>query len=245
MINPQTSYPLVGELVAEKPGRSRVFEKLGIDYCCGGKRPLDVACAEKGLDPETLLQALKAFDAASSAGGDGRDWRTAPLSELADHIVATHHAYLREELPRLSALVNKVAGAHGEHRPELLQVREIFAALKAEMEQHMMKEEQILFPMCKVLETANAVPSFHCGSVQNPIRVMEHEHDSAGNALHRMNAMTHGYTPPQEACNSYRAMLEGLERLEADMHQHVHKENNILFPRAIALEETLSLNAAR
>lgn len=231
------SFPSVGELVAEKPGRSKIFERLGIDYCCGGKRPLDEVCAEKGLDPDTLLKTLHACDAIPVE--DTRDWRTAGMSELCDHIVATHHAYLRAELPELLELVKKVATVHELDHPELQQVRATFEALKEELEQHMMKEENILFPMCRQMEHAVGMPEFHCGSVNNPIRVMEHEHDIVGQALQSMRTMTNAFKPPANACSSYRLMLEGLEKLEADIHQHVHKENNILFPMAAAQESAL------
>jgi regulator of cell morphogenesis and NO signaling len=158
------------------------------------------------------------------------------LTELADHIEATHHAYLKEELPRLDSMTEKVARVHGEHEPRLAQTRQAFLALKAELEPHMMKEERILFPIIRQLEQADGPLQFHCGSVANPIRQMEHEHDQAGNALAILSESTDRYTPPDWACNTYRAMLDSLARLESDMHQHVHKENNVLFPKAIRME---------
>ncbi|QDV86197.1 hemerythrin domain-containing protein [Stieleria magnilauensis] len=159
------------------------------------------------------------------------------LTELADHIETTHHAYLREELPRLDFMTEKVARVHGDKEPRLLKTREAVVALKAELEPHMMKEEKILFPMVRQLEAATERPESHCGSVGNPIRQMEHEHDQAGNALAILNDSTDGYTPPEWACNTYRAMLDSLAQLERDMHQHIHKENNVLFPKAIQLEQ--------
>lgn len=228
----------VGQLVAERPGRSRVFERFDIDYCCGGKKPLEQVCREKGLDLETVASALAAQDA-KGIDRDAIDWTTAPLGALADHIVAVHHEYLRQELPRLAGLVAKIADVHGKGHPELLEVRAVFNGLKEELEAHTDKEEQVLFPMIKQLETASEQPQFHCGSVNNPIRVMELEHDDAGAALERLRALTGDYEPPAEACNTYRATLAGLAELEANMHQHVHKENNILFPRASAVEAEL------
>jgi regulator of cell morphogenesis and NO signaling len=227
----------VGQLVAARPSRARVFEKFGIDYCCGGKIPLPQACQENNIDLQRVVDAL-AQEATVPTPGQ-IDWTTRPLRELADHIEATHHAYLKNEFPRLEFLTTKVADRHGRHTPELIEVRDIMLAFKAELEAHMMKEEQILFPICRELESADAPTTFHCGSIQNPIAVMMREHDDAGSALARMRKLTNDYLPPEDACNTYRAMLAALEELEADMHQHVHKENNILFPRAVEAEARL------
>lgn len=229
----------VGQLVAEKPSRSRVFERWGVDYCCGGKQPLRTACANRGLDLDEIVRELEAEEARAETAPQA-DWNTASLSELADHIVSTHHAYLQEALPRLSFLIGKVSNAHGNKQPELYEIGEVFTHLRAELEQHTMKEERVLFPFIKQLETAQQRPSHHCGSVNNPIYVMEREHAAAGEALERMRALTQDYTPPAGACNTYRAMLDALAELEADMHQHVHKENNILFPRAAQREAQLT-----
>ena len=228
----------VGQLVAARPTRSAVFERYGIDYCCGGKKPLREACEEHGLDVGGVVRSLLENDAETPE--ETVDWTTAPLGELADHIVVTHHDYLRAVLPRLSALTEKVAQAHGDRRPELKTVAEVFAAFREELEQHAWKEENVLFPLIKRLEAADGPVRSHCGSVNNPIRVMEMEHDAAGEALARMRALTHDYTAPDDACNTYRAMLAGLEELEADMHRHVHKENSILFPRAAVREAELT-----
>src|SRR5581483_9505995 len=228
----------VGQLVAEQPARSRIFERLGIDYCCGGGRSLADACAAKRLDAQAVLRDLEACDAAAPA--PETDWTQATLTELCDHIEQTHHAYLRQALPRLSALTEKVARAHGAKDPRLLDLHATFGGLRAELEAHMAKEEFILFPLCRQLEGATARPRFHCGSVQNPIRVMVAEHADAGEALEEMRALTDDFTPPVGACNTYRAMLQALEELEADLHQHVHKENNLLFPRAAEAEAALA-----
>ena len=234
-IDSQTS---VGALVAERPSRSRVFESLGIDYCCGGKKSLADVCRAKGLDPASVIALLAAAEPAP-ADETGTDWATAGLAQLCDHIEQTHHAYLKRELPRMGTIVRKVAAVHGEHHFELREINKLFMGLSAEMTQHMMKEEHILFPMIRRLETAKTRPSFHCGSVGNPIRVMEHEHDSADNATVRIRQLTGDYAMPPDGCESYRAMLDGLSHMETDLHQHIHKENNILFPRAIALESRL------
>ena len=225
----------VGELVTRRPSRSRVFEKLGIDYCCGGKKPLSEACTEKGIDAGTVLTVLLAAEDAATPGEQG--WTNATLAELSHHIVQTHHAYLKRELPRLQAIVHKVAAVHGAHHPWLNDLENVYAHFAAEMGAHMMKEEQVLFPLIRGLESGELGPNTNCGrGVDNPIRVMEHEHEDAAQCLARMRELSTGFTPPQDACNTFRAMLDGLRELDADIHRHVHKENNILFPRALELE---------
>lgn len=227
----------VGDYVRQKPTRAHVFESLKIDYCCGGKVSLALACEKRGIDVGDVLQAIKANDEQADSGTLA-DVDSMGLTELADHIQATHHAYLRKELPRLDAMTEKVSQVHGDKDERLFKMRQAFVALKAELEPHMMKEERILFPIVRQLEAASKRQEFHCGSVANPIRQMEHEHDQAGQALAILNESTDGYTPPDWACNTYRALLDALARLEADMHQHIHKENNVLFPRAIQLEQS-------
>ncbi len=224
----------VGEMVVEDPGCARVFEQFGIDYCCGGKIPLAKACANRGIDLEAVSVALKKSEADASTESD-KDWSQESMTTLVDHIIATHHNYLREEFPRLTQMTDKVAKVHGERHTELLEVRDVFATLRNELELHMQKEEMILFPMIKALETGADVAATvgHCGSIENPIRMMEHEHDVAGDALGKLRSLTDGYAPPDDACNTYRVMLDSLSKLEADLHQHIHKENNILFPKAL------------
>jgi regulator of cell morphogenesis and NO signaling len=230
---------LVSDLVVEQPDRSRVFEQLGIDYCCGGKQMLAAACKRAGVEVAQAVALLEAIDRDAGAEGEP-NWSHASLSELARDIVERHHGYLRRELPRLGQMVDKVLAAHGEAHSELNVVREVFAGLVQELTMHMMKEEQVLFPMVVAMEEAAATgagrPKFFCGSVENPIAVMEDEHQQAGDALARMRSLTKGYNPPADACPTYIALLRGLAQLEADLHLHIHKENNILFPRAAALE---------
>jgi regulator of cell morphogenesis and NO signaling len=238
-INPASS---VGELVIERPIRSRVFERFGIDYCCGGKIPLEEACRRRGVPLEAVVEAIQAED--DQTGGSPRDWSQSSLAELCEHIVTTHHGYLREELPRLSVLMEKVARVHGENHPELIECRRVFLGFVDDLTSHMEKEERILFPMIASMEQTQVAGPFHCGSISSPIRMMEHEHDGAGDAMARMRELTGDYLPPEGACNSYRALLDGLARLEQNMHQHVHKENNILFPRAEALERQLDGSAS-
>jgi regulator of cell morphogenesis and NO signaling len=229
----------VGQLVTARPSRSLAFERLGIDYCCGGKRPLRDACAGKGLDPEQVLHELEVSDQ-KGAAEDEVDWSKAPLSALADYIVTTHHDTLRKALPRLELLIGKVARAHGERHPELRELWRVFGSFQSDLELHMLKEERVLFPMCRQLDTARTPPESHCGSINNPILVMTLEHEHAGSDLAAMRALTGDFTPPADACVTYRVMLDGLTDLERDMHRHVHLENNILFPRAAAMAARLA-----
>jgi regulator of cell morphogenesis and NO signaling len=228
----------IGGLVAQRPGLARLFEMRGVDYCCGGKKTVAEVCEDRGWDAQEFIGAV---DEAASADGQTElvDAAAMSLVELADHIVATHHAYLKRELPRLQAIIDKVARAHGDKDSRLLTIREIFGDFTRDLSMHMFKEEQVLFPFVRQLAVSDVSPSFHCGSVGNPIRQMEVEHQDAGLALARFRALTDDYTPPVDACNTYRVMLDSLSILERDMHQHVHKEDNILFPRALERERDL------
>ncbi len=226
----------VGELVKANPNRSRLFEQLQIDYCCGGGVPLGEACVKRGLDVQTVLQQIEQADLQAVDDGTIVDADAMSLTELVDHIEQTHHQYMKSELPRLDAMTEKVYEVHGDAEARLADVRRAFEGLFEELSQHMMKEEQILFPMIRQLESSTDLPAFHCGSVANPIRQMEFEHDNAGNALAVLRQSTDDYLVPEWACNTYRAMLDGLRQLEGDLHQHIHKENNVLFPKAVRLE---------
>jgi len=228
----------VSQLVTERPERFRVFEKWGIDYCCGGKDPLAEACRARGIDLAPVLADLAESDARQPSEEE-RDWANAPIPELVEHIVSTHHAYLQRALPELNRLSGQVLAAHGERHPELAETRRVLLGLAAELDSHLMKEEQILFPLCIELSRATRLPQAHCGTVQNPIRVMEFEHDSAGRALARLRELTRDFTTPDDGCPTYRAFMQALSELEVDLHRHIHKENHVLFPRAIALEAAL------
>jgi regulator of cell morphogenesis and NO signaling len=213
----------------------RIFEKHGIDFCCGGKLPIDQACGAKGLDPAALMAEID--QAAQVPAADPTDWKNAPLSALIDHILDTHHAYMKVQLPRVEARLAKVLHAHGDRHGDMLcAVARVYGAMKAELDGHLAKEEMVLFPLVRALEGGAPSGSFHCGSVQNPIRVMFMEHDSAGEALVELRRLTNGYTVPPDACNTFRALYFELEEMEKDLHRHIHLENNILFPRTIALE---------
>jgi len=224
----------VGELVATCSGRARVFEQLGIDYCCGGKTPLAMACAERGLDLSKVLEELNEADA--PAGEEPPvDWSQATLADVIDDVVTTHHTYLRRALPRLESLAAKVAIAHWERHPEILRVHELLGDLRADLSVHMIKEEMILFPMIQRLEAGEPVLGVFAGDLGGPIEVIEHEHARYAAKLHEMRRITRNFAPPADACPSFRALLAGLAELEDDLHRHVHKENNVLFPRASAL----------
>jgi regulator of cell morphogenesis and NO signaling len=230
-----TPQSTLGEVVASCPALARVFERFGLDYCCGGRRSLSVACEAKGLDPLAVAVALEAEGGAGRRESADIDPLSLTLAELADHIEKTHHAFMKAELPRLIEMAGRVARKHGGRDARLQEVATIVAALADEMLNHMQKEELILFPIIRQLE-AGPPNGFHCGSIANPIRQMEVEHESAGGALVRLRALTDGFKPDGEACNTHRVLLAGLAEVEADLHRHVHKENNVLFPRAVRIE---------
>lgn len=229
----------VGQIAAQSLSAIRVLEDHGIDYCCGGNRALEEVCAEKGLDAGAILSELD--QARHEAGASARDWNNAPAGELIQHILTTHHEYLRRELPRLAQRMAAVTKAHGEKHPDVVHpLSNTLAALTAELELHIRKEEMILFPFVERAEAAQMAglpqmtPPF--GTVANPIRMMEHEHDDAGQALAAIRRITGDFTLPADACNTYRALYAGLQELERDLHMHIHLENNILFPKALAME---------
>ena len=236
-----TTVRTVRELALANPGAARVFEKLGIDYCCGGKQTLEQACHAASIPIDAVVDAL---DVAHYSGGDkqqDRDWQTAPLAELVSHIKNTHHKYTREEIARLGPLFDKVCSVHGERHPELLDLRATFQGLAQELTTHLMKEEMVLFPYIEKMEESvrrkEPIPPPPFSTIQNPVAMMEHEHDSAGNALRSMRTTSSGYAAPPDACASYQTLYATLAEFEADLHQHIHLENNILFPRAVAVEK--------
>jgi regulator of cell morphogenesis and NO signaling len=236
---PFTIQTTVGEMVATHPVLSRFFEKLGIDYCCGGKRPLAELAAERGLDAATLLALIDAATATFAAGAPEIDVNGMTLTQLADHIERTHHEYVKAELPRLVEMADRVARKHSWRDERLKEMAQTVTVLANEMFNHMGKEERILFPFVRQIE-AGAPDQFHCGSIANPIRQMEDEHDSAGRAVARLRELTDGFRPDENACNTHRALLGALEEFAGDLHRHVHKENNVLFPRTLALVATNS-----
>ncbi len=221
---------LVADIAAGAPATIKIFQRHQIEFCCGGRIPLADACAEHGLDVDAVMAELSD---ALSASRDQIDWRQRSLSELVEHIQATYHVPLAEELPRLAAMVERVVQRHGSGMPEtLLPLRHTFHALHAELIEHMAKEDRVLFPAVRALEAGTLADSTW---IEQPIEVMESEHDSAGAALARIRELTSGYAPPDWACPTFRGLYHGLAQLESDMHQHVHLENHVLFPRAAQL----------
>jgi regulator of cell morphogenesis and NO signaling len=224
----------LGALVAAQPGLARNLERLGFDYCCGGKQTLAAVCTRRGLDVATTITLLEAAVSTQSATTPEVDAAAMGLGELADHIVATHHAYLKTELPRLVEMADRVAHKHGWRDGRLPEVANAVRQVAAEMLSHMQKEEIVLFPLVREIESGSRA-GLGGGNLAAPIAQMEAEHEKAGNLTAQLRELTDGFTPNTEACNTHRALLAGLAEFEADLHRHVHKENNILFPRALAL----------
>jgi len=218
----------LGELVAERPARARVFEAAGLDYCCRGKRSLEDAAASAGVQVDAVIADLLAVVEPGAADVDALG-----PAELVDHIESTHHVYLHQELPALDALATKVAGVHGGRHPELLDVARLVTALRADLEPHLAKEEQVLFPAVRRL--VDGPVDLPVGSVSNPIRVMMSEHEQAGELLAQLRAAAKGFEVPADGCVSYRSLYERLPALEADTFRHIHLENNVLFPAVEAL----------
>jgi regulator of cell morphogenesis and NO signaling len=228
----------VREIALEQPSSIRVFEQYGIDYCCGGRKPLAEACATRDIEVDAVIAALEA--AAKGSAPVGEDWSKASLERLSGHIVATHHAYVKRELPRLALLAQKVVARHGATRVELPVIQSKLSKLDEELRQHLAKEELILFPHIAKLERAindgGAKPDNCFGTVANPIAMMTREHDAAGTLLAEIRELSHSFTTPEDACPTYHAFYDGLREFEQDLHRHIHLENNILFPRATDLE---------
>lgn len=237
----------VRELALNIPAATRVFEQLGIDYCCGGNKSLEQACGEANLQIDQVLRSLEsAADSADTRRASletpllGQDWQQAPLADLIAHIANKHHKYVKAEIARLRPLFDKVCNVHGVRHPELLRLRTDFHALAQELTTHMMKEEMVLFPYIERMEESaiagEPVLPAPFGTVSNPVAMMVHEHDDAGNLLRSMRVLSDGYEPPEGACVSYKTLYSALAEFERDLHQHIHLENNILFPRAIEME---------
>lgn len=233
-----TATQTVREIALEQPTSIRVFERLGIDYCCGGRKPLSEACEARSLEVDKVIAALEA--AASGPAAPADDLTAKSLTGLCAHIVATHHEYVRRELPRLAALAQKVVNRHGDTHPELPVIQATLVRLAEELTEHLAKEEAVLFPFIGKLERAVAEgapkPKGCFGTVANPIAMMTQEHDDAGTLLQVLRTKSNQYTTPEGACPTYHAFYDGLREFEQDLHQHIHLENNVLFPRAVAME---------
>jgi regulator of cell morphogenesis and NO signaling len=229
----------VGQLAAEVPTSIRVFESWKIDYCCGGRTLLPEACAAVGRSVDDFVAALEKATAIPDSAA--RDWSADTLAAMSSNIVAMYHAYTREELQTIAPIADKVLSVHGERRPELAEVVSLVRELTNDLLPHMLKEEQVLFPYVVQLDEALAgnrpAPTPFFGTVKNPVRMMMLEHDRVGELLAQLRAVTNDYVPPESACFSYRELYRRLAELELRTHEHIHIENNIYFPRAIALEE--------
>ncbi len=233
----------VREIALADPSLIRVFERFGIDYCCGGRKPLAQSCQELQLSLEQVMEKLAEAQGTASAK-EQNNWQEARLANLITYIVRNYHARVRQELPRLLGLSAKVASKHGSRHPELLRVHELSQELDEDMSAHLRKEEEILFPYISRLEGADAEPQCTCfPTVAYPIAVMVQEHESAGSIIAELRQITSGYQPPEDACPTYRGLYTALHEFEQDLHKHVHLENNILFPRAIALEKERKMAA--
>jgi regulator of cell morphogenesis and NO signaling len=232
----------VREFATSIPNATRLFEQLGIDYCCGGNRSLSDACARAGLSLDAVLERLAEGEQQREQGSSASPQvESAGLGALVEHIVTRHHGYVKQEIPRLQQLLKKVVAVHGAGHAELPVIQQNFQSLAAEMTSHMMKEENVLFPyivdMEKAVQQGKAPRRPMFGTIANPVHMMELEHESSGDALKRMREASSGYAPPENACFSYRTLYAALAEFEAEMHHHIHLENNVLFPRAIKMEE--------
>jgi regulator of cell morphogenesis and NO signaling len=237
---PTTLEKTVREIALENPSSIRVFESLGIDYCCGGKKPLSDACSRANVDLSRVMELLAQAENEPLAP-EAAAWKNKPLGELIAHIVGTHHEYVRRETPRIGVLLAKVLTRHGADRPEIRQIEQLFLAISQELSTHMLKEEQVLFPhverMERALRSGGPAPAAFFGTVKGPIANMVAEHDDAGALLARIRELSNGYQAPVGACPTYLGLYLALEEFERDLHQHVHLENNILFPRAVEMEQ--------
>lgn len=234
----------VSEIVIHYPQTRKQLEEWGIDYCCGGRRPFKEACIIANQSWQQVCEKLNEMIEQSTQAPYAKNWTAVSLTELADHIIDAHHTYLRENLPRLKQLAEKVYHAHQErHGKMIVKLRDLLQTLSGEIETHLAKEEQVLFPLIQQMvvfeRDPKTRPSIHCGTIENPIRQMSVEHDSAGDILTQIRKTTSDYKLPADACESFKALYDGLRELEYDLHDHIHLENNILFPKAIQLENKI------
>ncbi len=236
-----TKETVIGDLVAKDYRTASVFKKHKIDFCCNGNRTIDEACNQREIDPSNLIQQLE--EAMVSYSPTASDYASWPLDLLADYVEKKHHRYVETKIPEILPFLEKIIRVHGEHHPELAEVGELFEASAGELTMHMKKEELMLFPYIRKMvkakqEGTTAQAPF--GTVQNPIRMMMHEHDTEGERFRKIAALTNNYEPPADGCNTYRVTFAMLKEFEEDLHLHIHLENNILFPKSIALEDSFS-----
>ena len=233
----------VGEIVGRDFRTAAVFEQFGIDFCCGGRRSLADACRAAAVDPETVERTLQALPPAGA--GDEDDVTRWPVKRLIDHIVTTHHAYIRSVLPVIGRYLARLVDVHGTPHPELGRIATSLDRVGRDLLQHLMKEERVLFPYIRELAatTDDRAPVSPFGTVENPIRMMEREHREAGDELRLIRELTNGYAVPADGCTTYRVCFAELARFERDLHRHVHLENNVLFPKAVALERSVTASS--
>ena len=233
---------IIGELVAQDYRSASVFKKYGIDFCCQGNRTISDACNAKEMDVEVVLNDLNDIDNANVSNSGGIDFKSWPLDLLADYIEKTHHRYVEENSTVLLQYLNKLCKVHGDRHPELFEINSIFTEISGELAAHMKKEELILFPFVKRMVNAKqkgeelVIPNF--GTVESPVAMMKHEHTVVGDLFVKIDELTNNYQFPDDACGTYQVTYKMLEDFEKDLHTHIHLENNILFPKAIALEKT-------
>lgn len=231
----------VRDLAVENPAATRVFEKFKIDYCCGGHVSLEEACRNAGVEMNQVSEMLeKAANGSDQNNFSDTDFTKWSLASLSDYIVRKHHEFTREENERITALLEKVCPVHGRNHAELFDIQKIFGALRLELENHMLKEERMLFPYISLMESSlnfgQPIPSAPFGSTKNPVKVMVVEHDAAGEHLREIRRFSNHFAVPEDACITYQTLYGALENLEKDLHRHIHLENNILFPKAIEME---------
>lgn len=237
-----TAQNTLAEIVKSDFRSARIFENYNLDFCCRGNRTIDEAAKEKGLDSEKILSEVSECCPDSNDAKNTEQWN---LDELVNHILDKHHTYVKQMLPVIHTHSRKVKEVHGGNHPEVIQIADIFEQIRNELEMHMLKEERMLFPAiiklteCDKNNSAMEIPPF--GSVSNPISVMEREHTEAGEELYKIREVSGNFTPPEDACSTYRVLYQELREFEEDLHRHIHLENNILFPGAITLEQKLSL----
>lgn len=224
----------IGQIVAGDIRKAEVFKKLGIDFCCGGKKSLAKVCREKGLDENEVRKNLNQIDTQKTAKTDFDKWKS---SFLADYIVNVHHSYVKENSPLLNELIAKIVGKHLEKYPWMEEVQNKLHSLLSELDTHMKKEENVLFPYVKMLESANGYINGGFQTIQDPIWVMEADHEAAGDLMQQLNKLLNGYIAPDDACNTHQLFLYKLQEFENDLFQHVHLENNVLFPKALEMEQ--------
>ena len=227
----------VGEMVVNDGRVATVFNKFGLDFCCNGHQTLEAACASKGINLQEIVDDIELL--MKNDSNPDRSFNDMSLDKLIEHIYDKHHQYIYKNCPAISKFINKVANVHGKNHPETIEIAKMFDELQLELEQHLFKEEHILFPYVKGMVLEDKCPG---SFVNGPISVMMEEHDNAGRILEVLRRISNNYKPPKDACNTFRAAYVNLQALEEDLHMHIHLENNILFPKAIELENSLLEN---